>query len=165
MIGWLVPRYRADVIVVIACCICFPPAVLMLFAIPTSNYWIYAFAAVVLSPVGADALFTVSNLVITNIFAKKDHGLAGVVFNTVAQVGKTFGLALAGVISQSRTRETVAGGLGVGRPVSSGVEYGPEPLLHGYRAAFWFCFGLSLVTLPISFWGLRKVGKVGEKRD
>ena len=45
-----------------------------------------AFLANILNPVGADSLFTISNLVITSVFHENTQALAGGVFNTVSQV-------------------------------------------------------------------------------
>lgn len=39
----------------------------------------------------------------------------------------------------------------------------PEALLEGYKAAFWFCFASIVMTLIVSAWGLRGVGRVGHK--
>lgn len=39
------------------------------------------------NPLGADALFTVANLLITSVFPRKTQALAGGVFNTISQVG------------------------------------------------------------------------------
>lgn len=58
-----------------------------------------AFPAVALNPIGADALFTVSNLVITSVFPSRMQGLADGVFNTIARIGKSVGLATSGVIA------------------------------------------------------------------
>jgi len=41
----------------------------------------------------------------------------------------------------------------------------PEALLEGYRAVFWACFACMLVACSIGALGLRKVGKVGLKRE
>jgi hypothetical protein len=41
----------------------------------------------------------------------------------------------------------------------------PEALLKGYKAPFWFCFATILANVVVSMWGLRKIGKVGDKRD
>lgn len=126
----------------------------MAFARAGSSYWSSAFLANCFNPVGADSLFTIANLLITSVFPPKTQGLAGGVFNTVSQIGKSVGLALVAVIAASVTG-------------SSGLKdkSSPEALLKGYRATFWFCFGLVVMTLGVSAWGLRRVGKVGHKRD
>ncbi len=41
----------------------------------------------------------------------------------------------------------------------------PEALLEGYKGAFWYCFACIAVTVGLSIWGLRGIGKVGHKRD
>ena len=72
----------------------------------------------------------------------------------VSLSGKSVGLALAAVIAASVTE-------------NSEFEHkeSPKALLEGYVATFWFCFALILSTIAISLWGLRRVGKVGHKRD
>jgi Na+/melibiose symporter-like transporter len=105
---------------------------------PKASYWANAFPAMALNAIGADTLFTVSNLVITSVFPEKTQALAGGVFNTVAQIGKTVGLATAAVIAASATS-------------SSGYKdkEGPEALMEGYSAAYWYCFALCLLTIVV----------------
>ena len=113
-----------------------------------------AFPAIFLNPLGADGLFTVSNLLITSVFPDKEQGLAGGVFNTVAQIGKTVGLAVVALIANQ---------------VSLKSEYSdkesPMVRMKGYRASFWFAFALYTLSLFVSIGGLRKIGKVGAKKD
>lgn len=165
LIGWLVIRVRADTLVVVASVVALTSPIIMGFATPTTSYWASSFPAILLNPVGADTLFTISNLVITNVFPKKDHGLAGGVFNTVAQVGKSFGLALAAVIANSVTKEAARTTKLETKGSTNALDFTPLQLMQGYRAAFWFCFALCAVTVPTVAVGLRKVGKVGEKKD
>ncbi len=126
----------------------------MAFATPTSDYWSHAFIANFTNPIGADSLFTIANLLITSVFPAKTQALAGGVFNTISQIGKTVGLALAAVIAASVTAKS-----------DYENKASPKALLEGYIATFWLCFGLILLTIAISLWGLRRVGKVGHKRD
>ena len=126
----------------------------MAFATPQSNYWSHAFLANAFNPMGADSLFTIANLLITSVFPSKTQALAGGVFNTVSQIGKSVGLALVAVIAASITARSEYKDKG-----------SPRALLAGYRATFWFCFALILTTILICLWGLRRIGKVGHKRD
>lgn len=119
-----------------------------------ASYWAFSFPAIALNAVGADVLFTVANLVIASSFPKKTQALAGGVFNTVAQIGKTVGLAVSAVIAASATSNS-----------SFEEKESPPALMTGYRAAFWYCFAWCVVTIMVNFWGLRKIGKVGAKRD
>jgi len=104
---------------------------------------------------GADCLFTVSNLLITSVFPAKTQALAGGVFNTIAQIGKSVGLALVAVIAMTATARSEQ---------VDGKSY-PVALLDGYHATFWFCFASVLITIGMCSWGLRGIGKVGHKRD
>lgn len=126
----------------------------MVFATPNSSYWSGAFLANTFNPVGADSLFTIANLLTTSVFPPKTQGLAGGVFNTVSQIGKSVGLALVAVIAASVTKDS-----------EFKDKESPRALLQGYRATFWFCFALVLTTLVVSAWGLKRVGKVGHKRE
>lgn len=154
LMGWLVSRVRADYLIMVSCfVVCFSPVPLAI-AHPNSNYWSSGFIANLLNPVGADALFTVSNLLITSSFPAKTQGLAGGVFNTISQIGKSVGLALVAVIASSVTND------------SNYVDTtSPDALMVGYSAAFWFCCALCVATLLLVSWGLRSIGKVGHKRD
>ncbi|TKA27046.1 hypothetical protein B0A50_05237 [Salinomyces thailandicus] len=121
---------------------------------PQTVYWKSAFLANIFSAAGADALFTSGNLVITSAFPEKTQALAGGVFNTVSQIGKSVGLALVAVIASSVTARS-----------GQAVNASPVALLEGYHATFWFIFALTLTTIAICLWGLRNIGKVGHKQD
>ena len=107
-----------------------------------------------LSPVSVDVLFTVSALVITSVFTDKTQALGGAVFQTIAQFGTSLGLAITASISSSVTNRS-----------GYTVKDSPDALLTGYRVTFWVCFGWMLLACVISGLGLRKVGKVGLKRE
>jgi nitrate/nitrite transporter NarK len=154
VMGLIVSKVRADWAVMISTAVsCLAPVLMALIDVHAS-YWAYAFPAIALNPIGADTLFTISNLVITSVFPSKTQALAGGVFNTVAQVGKSVGLATAAVIASTVSLKS-----------ANAVVDSPDSLLAGYRAAFWYCFALCIATLAISAWGLRRIGKVGMKRD
>lgn len=121
---------------------------------PGDTYWKFAAPGIFLNVIGADCLFTISNLVITSHFPQKTQALAGGVFNTIAQVGKSTGLATAAVLAASVTEKTES---------KSAVV--SDALFEGYHAVFWYCFALSTSSLAFSCWGLRRVGKVGEKKE
>lgn len=110
-------------------------------------YWAAAFPAISLNVVGVDALYTIANLLISNRFPEDAQGLTGGVFNTMAQVGKSVGLALSAVITNSVTNKSTMGDA-------------ENKLAEGYRAAIWFCLALYVVSLCTSLWGLRSVGRI-----
>lgn len=153
-VGFIVHRVPANWLVLGGCALSALSPLIMAFAAPNSNYWSHAFLANVFNPAGADVLFTIANLLITSVFPPKTQGLAGGVFNTVSQIGKSVGLALVAVIAASVTKDS-----------SYADKQSPDALLKGYNATFWFCFALILTTIAVSGWGLRRVGKVGHKRE
>ncbi len=154
VIGSIVHRVSAHWLILTASTISALGPLVMAFAKPDSLYWSHAFLANFFNPVGADSLYTTANLLITSVFPARTHGLAGGVFNTVAQIGKSVGLALVAVIASSVTKKT-----------NYADKKSPDALMVGYNATFWFCFGLILVATMIGVFGLRKAGKVGHKRD
>lgn len=108
----------------------------------------------VLSVVSTDVLFSVSNLVITTNFPSRKQALAGGVFNTVTQLGNSLGLAVTAIIAAAVADAELD------RTTSSKLA-----TLEGYRVAFWTCFAAAVVSVLISTVGLRKAGKVGEKKN
>jgi hypothetical protein len=115
-------------------------------------YWACAFPAVILIPIGADALYTISNLVIISQFPKQTQALAGSVLNTIAQIAKSISLATSAAIAASVTTDT-----------SYEWKQSPMALLEGYKAAFWYLFSLVCVTILLFLWGLRSVSKLDTK--
>ncbi len=154
VVGFIVHRVRGDWIVSLTSIPTVVASVLMAIANPKWSYWACAFIANFFNPIGADGIFTVSNLLITSMFPPKTQGVAGGVFNTISQTGKNVGLALTALIANEVTAHSL-----------STDKQSPDALLTGYRAAFWFCAGLTSASLCISIWGLRKIGKVGQKKD
>jgi hypothetical protein len=96
----------------------------------------------------------VANLIIANSFSAKTQGLAGAVFNTIAQFGTSIGLTAFAIISSRVTQDS-----------DYTNKSSPDALMTGYRAVFWTSFGLMMVASGIGAWGLRKVGKVGLKQE
>lgn len=108
----------------------------MALANPNQSYWAFAFVAVSLNPIGCDALFLVANLIIISVFPRDTQGLVGVVFNTVAQIGRSLGLAVIALVADSVIAR------------SSVEDKGSaEALMEGYRAAFWLMFAMCAASL------------------
>lgn len=93
-------------------------------------------------------------MIIADSFSAKTQGLAGAVFNTIAQFGTSIGLTAFAIISASVTQDS-----------DYTNKNSPDALMDGYRAVFWTCFGLMMLASGIGAWGLRKVGKVGLKQE
>jgi Na+/melibiose symporter-like transporter len=144
---------RADWIVSVTTIVSCLSPLLMALVDPAWSYWVFAFPAVLLSPITADSVFTVSNVVITSVFPAEMQGLAGGVFNTVSQIGKAVGLALVTLISNVVTVNSDFDDKG-----------SPEALMLGYRVTFWFLVVVNIVSLVVSALGLRKVENIGRER-
>lgn len=117
-------------------------------------YWYDAFFAQVLSYFCVDVIFTVGILIVSDVFPPQMQSLAGAVFNTLGQFGLSIGLCVMGVISHTVTQK-------------SGFQdkNSPSALEEGYKATFWASFAIMLITCCIAAGGLRKVEKVGAKRE
>lgn len=117
-------------------------------------YWYAAFPAQILAPLSCDIMFTIGLLAVSEEFPAHTQALAGAVFNTVAQFGSSLGLALLAVVSASVTKSEEDHGTGM-----------EEGLLAGYRAGFWTAFGSMGLACLIGGFGLRRMGRVGVKKD
>lgn len=154
LVGLLVHRIRADWIVILSLILSWSSPLLMALVKPKATYWAFAFPAILLNPIGADAMFTISNLLITSRFPTKTQGLAGGVFQTTSQIGKSVGLALTTLVANDITASSPADD-----------REAPPALMKGYRAAFWFLVAINSTSLCMSVWGLRRIGTVGRKQD
>lgn len=148
--GLILHRFRADWIMNSTTAFCCLSPLLMALVDTSWSYWSFIFLAIFLNPVGADSLFTVSNIIIASVFPSEMQGLAGGVFNTISQIGKSMGLALVALISNRVTAASLIPD-----------KKSPEALMEGYRASFWFLFCVNVVSLLVGGVGLRKVGRIG----
>ncbi|KAF6808506.1 integral membrane protein [Colletotrichum plurivorum] len=144
---------RADMASFAAVGIAMVTPVLMANADPSWTYWVCCFPAMLVNAVGMNAMYTISNLVITSLFPPQTQGVAGGVYNTIAQIGRSVGVTTSALIASTTTVQLVAG------------DPTPKTLLTGYQAAWWYSLGLYGVAMVIILWGLRNVGKVGAKKD
>ncbi|KAL2670524.1 hypothetical protein Neosp_014312 [[Neocosmospora] mangrovei] len=150
-IGILLPYLRPSLAVPAGCLVSgiAPLLLATLCRVDGPGYWGAVFQATALNPLGADLIYTIANLVVTAAFPTRTQALAGSVFNMVAQIGKSVGIATTVVIA----RQVTAGG---------GDK---ESLLRGYKAGWWYNCALGFASVVVSFWGLRTVGKLGIKRE
>jgi hypothetical protein len=78
----------------------------------------------------------------------------GAVFNTLAQLGTSIGLTTMSVISVNITEES-----------RFKNKLSPAALMEGYRATFWTLFAWMVTACLVGGYGLRNLGKIGQKRD
>ncbi|KAK0737991.1 major facilitator superfamily domain-containing protein [Schizothecium vesticola] len=134
--------------------LCAGAPLLMALNQPEWPYWYAAFPAQALQPMSADVLFSVGIIVVSEVFPDDTQAVAGAVFNTAGQFGLSIGLALIGIVSESFIQRS-----------PHADKSGPEALADGYRAAFWTAFGWMLLICVVALVSLRKVERVGLKRD
>ncbi|KAI1841257.1 hypothetical protein JX265_010130 [Neoarthrinium moseri] len=144
--GFLVDKVEVGLMVSITAAINVVPPLLMALSTPSRGYWRGDFFAMLLSPLHPDVLFTVSNLIIAKAYPGKSQSLAGAVFNAVSQIGNSVGLAVTAAIASSLAQRK---------------DNSEEGLLDGYHAAFWTMFAAMAIVVPITYFGLRRGGKVG----
>ncbi len=152
--GLFVHRVPAIYLVVVASILSAGAPLLMALINPRWPYWFDAFFAQLLVPLSVDVLFTVGILLVSQTFPDDTQALAGAVFSTIAQMGTAIGLAVISVISTSVTKHS-----------RYTIKSSPDAIMAGYRASFWAAFAWMMLTCVVGGLGLRKVGKVGLKRD
>lgn len=118
-------------------------------------YWYTAFPAQLLTPLSCDMLCTVGLLVVSEEFPARTQALAGAVFNTVAQFGVSVGLSVMAVVAAAVTKSKDG----------EHRQQKEETLFAGYKAAFWLAFGWMGLACVVTAIGLRRMSKVGVKRD
>ncbi|KAJ0122694.1 uncharacterized protein J7T55_003210 [Diaporthe amygdali] len=154
-VALLLPYLKASFAVPVACFVS-GLAPLLLAALCQAHgpsYWQAVFQAMAINPLGADLMYTIAMLVVTDAFPQKTQALAGGVFNMVAQIGKSVGIATTAIIAQQ-----------VSSPLMLNSD-SKEAMLRGYHAGWWYNCGLSFVSVFVSLWGLRSIGRLGVKRD
>jgi MFS family permease len=152
--GLLIHRTSPYLIVLIALLLSAGAPLLMAIISSHWPYWYAAFPAQLLSPLSCDILFTVGLLAVSEEFPAHTQALAGAVFNTVAQFGTSLGLTLIAVVAASVTKNESDKGMRK-----------EDELLAGYRAGFWTAFASMGIACVVGAFGLRRMGKVGVKRD
>ncbi|KAK6860618.1 Major facilitator superfamily transporter [Apiospora arundinis] len=127
----------------------------LLFAVPipadTTSYWAYGFPAMILLTLGADTLYPCTALFVMKSIPEGDQAMGAAIFQTLSQVGRSIGLAIATAIQIAVTKNQSRGGL----------EEDRGALLSGYRAAYWFSFAIGVASIAIAAYSFRGAGKLG----
>jgi MFS family permease len=160
--GLFVDKISARWLVSVASVLCAAAPLLMAVMKPDFSYWYCAFWAQALSPLSVTVLVTVGMLIVSDVFSDESQALAGAVFNTVGQFGLSFGVGLCQLVALGVTGNQSQASHGVETDVQ--LSEG-ETLLQGYRASFWTMHGFLILCAIIALLGLKKVGRVGVKRD
>ncbi|CAI7567898.1 unnamed protein product [Penicillium palitans] len=152
-IGAFLPHLRPSIVVLAACLVSGigPLLLATLCRLDGPDYWRGPFQAMALNPLGADLMYTIAILVMTAAFPARTQALAGGVFNMLSQIGKSVGIATSALIARQVTAQT-------------GDSDAMESLLAEYKAGWWYNCALGLISVLVSFWGLRSVQKVEVKK-
>ncbi|KAJ7106912.1 major facilitator superfamily domain-containing protein [Mycena epipterygia] len=121
----------------------------LLFAliIPKAPYWAFGFPAAVCSVVGADFLFAAGTLFVAGAVGPGEQSLAGGVFQTMTQLGTSFGVTASTIVFNH---------------VQQGAMRNGADALGSYHAAMWtgVAFGgLATLLALVAFRGVGTIGK------
>lgn len=136
-----------------------------------------------------DVFFPAGSLYASKSVGRQHQALASSLFNTVIRLATSLGLAVSSSISTSVTKAAVAkSGFQAARLVRRDLALHPsmllahsymvpraaggsvstataskpvEALLQGYKAASWFCFAASVLSIVVALARLRSIGIVG----
>ncbi|EIM80449.1 MFS general substrate transporter [Stereum hirsutum FP-91666 SS1] len=131
---------------------------------PSLPYWALQFPSALIIVVGADFVFAAGTLFIAKICLPHEQSVGGAIFQTMTQIGSTFGLSISTIVYNAIVRSKAAK-LGVEVTGSTSDSDIPKAaLLGGYKGAHWtaFAFGIAGTVMGILF--LRGVGIVGHKK-
>ena len=114
-----------------------------------SSYWAFAFPALVLSVVGADFEFTVTNMYVMTTLPRDQQSVAGGLFNTVTRLSATVGLGV---------QTSIYNSLG-GSAFGSGSQ-----LYRPYQSTFWVSLvGAVFALFLVPFVTIKRQGSRPEK--
>ncbi|KAG7287685.1 hypothetical protein NEMBOFW57_007198 [Staphylotrichum longicolle] len=137
----------------------------LLFAVPIppeTSYWAWSFPAMVISVFGADTAWPCLILFTSHSLPQSDQALGGALVNSMGQIGRAIGLAVATAIQTA----VMSKERGVIVQKAGSVEVGDLPSLLGLRAAEWWNFALGISALSVvlvAFRGSGIIGKAGVK--
>ncbi|KAI0701230.1 efflux transporter [Cytidiella melzeri] len=170
---------RVEVVFLIVCGTLLTSTANLLFAVirPSSPYWAFGFPATVVSVFGADFVFAAGTLFVAKISLPQEQSVAGALFQTMSQLGASFGLAITTIIFNSETSKIMRHGMSGQRtvppmglpppapPFSTPGAPPPGPMapLNAYRAAMWGGFAIGMIGSLLAAIFLRSAGIVGHQ--
>lgn len=107
-----------------------------------------------LAAFGADTLYPCLGLFTTQSLPRKDQGVAGAMFQTMAGLGRAIFLPLTATVQASVQAKSSSGAL-----LQTTVNN--RAYLQGLRGAEWLCVACMVVCLLCTVIGLRNIGKIG----
>ncbi|SNX86392.1 related to Cephamycin export protein cmcT [Melanopsichium pennsylvanicum] len=188
--GYVVGRIAAVWLIVGGASAGAAACVIMSLGVDVNTPYYKAMLWVLIGQVGVDAFFPAGSLFASKSVGRQYQALAGSLFNTTIRLATSLGLAVSSSISTSVTKSAVAKSAGSSaRLVTRDVQIHPsmlfagsylvpraavgsseghttdstpvEALLQGYKAAAWFCFACSFLSIVIALAKLKSIGIVG----
>ncbi|KAK6537672.1 hypothetical protein TWF694_011846 [Orbilia ellipsospora] len=125
----------------------------LLFALQPAHitYWAMSFPSLCLSVVGADLVYMVSNLFVTESVPNNLKSTAGAVFNTVITLANTIGLGAGAAVANSVANRGPRTG-----------ESEEDFLVRTFQSAFWLATGGTILGTFLCFFV--KVGRQGHDK-
>ncbi|KAF3917334.1 hypothetical protein ABW21_db0200622 [Orbilia brochopaga] len=126
----------------------------LLFALQPAqiSYWPMAFPSMCLSVIGADLVYMVANLFVTESVPNNLKSTAGAVFNTVIALANTIGLGAGAAVANSVANK--------GPRVGENAE---DFLVRTYQSAFWLATGATAIGTFVCFFV--KIGRQGHDKE
>ncbi|KAI0346203.1 MFS general substrate transporter [Trametopsis cervina] len=156
---------RVRVVFLIVCGTVFTATANLLFAVikTSSPYWAFGFPATIVSVFGADFVFAAGTLFVAKISLPHEQSLSGALFQTMTQLGASFGLAITTIIFNSETTRQFNR---ANPPQPGGLVGPPKPFdqLSAYRAVMWGGFAFAMFGALLAAVFLRSVGIVGHQQ-
>ena len=140
VVEFVIRQHRGHYILIVSIILSGISAILLATVDLSLTYWIQEFPAVLFNSSSADVLYVAVNILITSTFPRQQRGLASAIFNTIAQLGRSFGITTTGIIASYVMTE----------PNSSDQRRtNNSESMRGYRAAAWYCLGLYSFSLLV----------------
>jgi sugar phosphate permease len=149
--GYLLDRIRGNYILIFG--LVSATIANLLFAVPippSTSYFAYGMPAMALAAFGADTIYPCLGLFTTQSLPRKDQGVAGAMFQTVAGIGRSMFLPITSIVQSSVQTRLEKDGVG-----------DKQAFLEGLRAVEWFCVACMGTALLVTVFGLRNIGKIG----
>lgn len=104
-------------------------------------------------------------LFISRTSSQSEQGQGGSIFSAIVAIGSALMLAISTIVSDQITQQKAASlGVIIEASKTQSLDIPKRALLQGYRAAFWTCFGLSMLAVVVVAVFLRQMGTVGRKK-
>lgn len=125
----------------------------MFFAVSGRDqlYWTFPFNASYLVVLGADCFMPTGAIFVSRMAFPGEQSVAAALFQTLLQLGASFGLTLTTVIATATTE----------RATAAGKEH-VDALLEGFHASFWLSAALCFTALLLALVTLRGIGIVSQ---